>query len=505
METQQVQHMQQTQPNVAIVPTPGMAPKKGASVSAQLHFHNLSSPANFDDLPEDVKIETRISLSLVRSLSALRETLKVLTESTKLAALVADVFGTDALEVAKEFGILSFIFFPSNALVLSFVLHLPELDKKVTCEFRDLPEPLQLPGCVPIHGRDLADSVQDKKSETYKWLLGVAKQYHHFAAGIMVNSFMDLELGAFKALMEDDRSGFRPPVYPVGPLIQNAFINEAEHEQSDCLKWLDEQPSGSVLFISFGSGGTLSQEQLNELALGLEMSGQRFLWPLLFCGQPRENLRVRVSRPGCTDMEKPIATLDKDTTCSSWNYCGQRLATGSVDGTLSIFDSRDPASSSFTCSSRTKVYDGGIIKVVWVPPEYGDAIACICIDGSLLLWEEVVEDAQPLQWKLCKSFKTNSALPLDVQFGVSSTSLKMVAAYSDGHVRVYELPDPLELKNWQLQAEFQNVIESLATFARASCLSASISWNPLKGENQESSFVLGFNSNTPQLNSSKVC
>ena len=26
------------------------------------------------------------------------------------------------------------------------------------------------------------------------------------------------------------------------------------------------------------SGGTLSHEQLNELALGLEMSGQRFLW-----------------------------------------------------------------------------------------------------------------------------------------------------------------------------------------------------------------------------------
>lgn len=144
------------------------------------------------------------------------------------------------------------------------------------------------------------------------------------------------------------------------------------------------------------------------------------------------------------------------------------------------------------------------MKVVWVPPEYGDAIACICADGSLLLWEETVEDAQPLQWKLCKSFKTNSTQLLDVQFGVSSTSLKMVAAYSDGHVRIYELLDPLELKNWQLQAEFQNVIDSLATFARASCLSASISWNLVKGVHQEASFVLGFNSKTPQLNSSKV-
>nr|KYP71899.1 Hydroquinone glucosyltransferase [Cajanus cajan] len=46
----------------------------------------------------------------------------------------------------------------------------------------------------------------------------------------------------------------------------------------DCLAWLDEQPRGSVLFVSFGSGGTLSSAQINELALGLESSGQRFLW-----------------------------------------------------------------------------------------------------------------------------------------------------------------------------------------------------------------------------------
>nr|POF20755.1 protein seh1 [Quercus suber] len=177
-------------------------------------------------------------------------------------------------------------------------------------------------------------------------------------------------------------------------------------------------------------------------------------------------------------MEKSLATFDNGTTCSAWNHCGQRLATGSADGTLSIFDSQDPAStsSSFTCTSKSRIYEAqaGIVKVVWVPPEYGDAVACICADGTMSLWEEVIEDAQPLQWKLCKSFKSNSSKVLDIQFGISLTSLKMVAAQSDGHVKVFELLDSLEMKNWQLQAEFQNVIESVSTF------------------------------DTPQLNSSKV-
>ncbi|KAK4728852.1 hypothetical protein R3W88_021840 [Solanum pinnatisectum] len=203
-------------------------------------------------------------------------------------------------------------------------------------------------------------------------------------------------------------------------------------------------------------------------------------------------------------MDKAIIKLDEGTTCTAWNYSGHRLAAGSTDGTLSIFDSTDPASSVFNCSSKFKVHESSIVKVVWAPPEYGDAVACICADGSLLLWEEVVEDSELLQWKLCKCFDRISSQVLDVQFGVSQTSLKLVAAYSDGQVKVFELLDPFELKNWQLQAEFQNVIESVSKFGNVSCRSASIAWNPLKGEIQQSSFVLGFDSDTPHLNSSKV-
>ncbi|XP_074372333.1 protein SEH1-like isoform X2 [Apium graveolens] len=63
--------------------------------------------------------------------------------------------------------------------------------------------------------------------------------------------------------------------------------------------------------------------------------------------------------------------------------------------------------------------------------------------------------------------------------------------------------DPLELKNWQLQAEFQNVIDSVTKFGKVVSLSASISWNPQRGD-QQSSFAIGFNSDIPLLNSTKI-
>lgn len=38
-----------------------------------------------------------------------------------------------------------------------------------------------------------------------------------------------------------------------------------------------------------------------------------------------------------------------------------------------------------------KVLEGNIVKIVWVPPEHGDAVACISADGIVSLFEEVAE------------------------------------------------------------------------------------------------------------------
>ncbi|XP_072950134.1 protein SEH1 [Typha angustifolia] len=200
-------------------------------------------------------------------------------------------------------------------------------------------------------------------------------------------------------------------------------------------------------------------------------------------------------------MEMEVATLEKGAVCCGWNYCGQRLAVGSADGYVSIYDSLDSSSS---LSSKWKAHASSIVNVVWVPPEYGDAVACICVDGTLSLWEEVGEDSQTLSWKRCMLLDTGGFHILNVYFKVLLTSLKMVVAYSDGHVKVYELLDLLELDKWQLQAEFHNVIDSVSRFGKPSCLSASIAWNPQRGESQQASFVLGFNSDLPPFNSSKI-
>ncbi|XWS38251.1 hypothetical protein CRYUN_Cryun19dG0115200 [Craigia yunnanensis] len=298
---------QESSLHVVIVPTPGMGhlipliefakrlvdhhkfavtfiiPNDGSPMKLQRQLllalpETISSiflpPVSFDDLPEDAKIETRIMLSLTRSLHLLKDSFKVIAQLTRVVAFVVDVFGIDAFDVAKEFGLEPYIFLATAGMLLSLIFELPKLDRMFSCEYRDLPEPIKLPGCVPFRGSDIADPLQRREDFAYQATLQQCKRFP-LAAGIIVNSFMDLEKGAFEALMEGGRG--LPAVYPVGPLIQAVSTNAIEG-YNDCLRWLDEQPSGSVLYVCFGSGGTLSHEQLNELALGLEMSRQRFLW-----------------------------------------------------------------------------------------------------------------------------------------------------------------------------------------------------------------------------------
>jgi len=51
-------------------------------------------------------------------------------------------------------------------------------------------------------------------------------------------------------------------------------------EEDKCLQWLDEQAEASVLYISFGSENSISIAQIEELAMGVEASGVKFVWVL---------------------------------------------------------------------------------------------------------------------------------------------------------------------------------------------------------------------------------
>ncbi|XP_045797845.1 hydroquinone glucosyltransferase-like [Trifolium pratense] len=170
-------------------------------------------------------------------------------------------FLNKALDFAKEFNCLSYLYFPCSTFALSFVLHLPILDEEVSCEYKDLQEPLRLQGCVPINGIDFSTATKDRSNIAYKTVLQRAKSIIKYYKSIRT------------------KVSWKNQFFQVGPITQIVSCNnDGFVDDLECLKWLKKQPQNSVLYVSFGSGGTLSQRQINELAFGLELSDQRFIW-----------------------------------------------------------------------------------------------------------------------------------------------------------------------------------------------------------------------------------
>ncbi|KAK4267889.1 hypothetical protein QN277_024613 [Acacia crassicarpa] len=310
-------------------------------------------PVSLHDQPKDLPLEVQLQLAVSRSMPLVREALKSLAgSSSNLAAIVAEPLTIEALEIAKELNIISYLYFPCSAMMLSLCFYAEKLNQKmVSCggEFRDLPVAIEIPGCVPVSGKDLPDNLQDRSSLSYEHFLQRCQSYH-LAEGILLNSFQEMEAGAIKAWQHGEEPSVNgesrkryPSVHAIGPIIKTRSSTETNQPEWDtCLRWLDKQPPNSVLFVSFGSGGRLSQAQINELALGLELSGQRILW--VNVKSPVEKASASYLRDNKNEEEDPLhflplgfleRTKDRCFVMASWAPQVQILGHSSIGGFLS--------------------------------------------------------------------------------------------------------------------------------------------------------------------------
>lgn len=199
-------------------------------------------------------------------------------DSVPIVGVVLDFFCVSMIDVVNEFNLPSYLFMTSNAGYLSFEFHFPAQDSRTGRPPKDSDPDWLVPGIVPpVPTKVLPVSLTDGSYYNY---LGVASRFRE-AKGIVANTCVELETHAFNSFAEDQTT---PPVYPVGPVLDlndgqaRSNLNQAQRDK--IISWLDDQPEESVVFLCFGSMGSFTEAQVKEIALGLEQSGQRFLWSL---------------------------------------------------------------------------------------------------------------------------------------------------------------------------------------------------------------------------------
>ncbi|PWA42081.1 UDP-glucuronosyl/UDP-glucosyltransferase [Artemisia annua] len=250
--------------------------------------------------PNDT-IVTHLAIMMREARQGIRSAISAMTPHPHV--LIVDLFSSESLPIAEEFQMQKYVYVPCSARFLALTTYLHVLDKKVIGQYVEQIEPLKIPGCEPVHCEDVPDPMLDRTKRQYDEYVRMGIDFTTLSDGILLNTWTDMDSTSLDALKynEDLRAVVKVPVYDIGPLTRE--VDPASSEGDNVMEWLDMQSCDSVLFVSFGSGGTLSAHQITELAWGLELSKQRFVWVVR---SPAGSATDGSFFTGGTDQDRPV-------------------------------------------------------------------------------------------------------------------------------------------------------------------------------------------------------
>ncbi|KAK2965737.1 hypothetical protein RJ640_003275 [Escallonia rubra] len=194
----------------------------------------------------------------------------------KITGVIIDAPLGWALEIPKKFGIKQAIYWCSSTGCLALVLQIPKLieDKLIDTDGTPLKnEKIQLSPIMPAMSTNeftwYFPSNPDLQKSMFQHIQAVST-FIQSSDWVICNWFHELDPSVHNVM---------PNIVSVGPLLtgeqpSGSFCSE----DLSCITWLDKQPPGSVIYVAFGSTSKFSQQQIDELARGLELANRRFLW-----------------------------------------------------------------------------------------------------------------------------------------------------------------------------------------------------------------------------------
>ncbi|KAF3444850.1 hypothetical protein FNV43_RR14543 [Rhamnella rubrinervis] len=238
----------------------------------------ISDGLSLDDRKKPGKFSEAILRAMPGKVEELIEQING-SEGDEIACVLADQSIGWALEIAERKGIRRAAFCPAAAALLVQGFNIPKLiDEGIIDNDGNLmkKETIKLSSDMPA--MNTANFVWTclGNMALQKNIFGLMVRNNRtikLADWLLCNSTYDLEPETFK---------MAPQILPIGPLLASNRLGDLagnlRPEDSACLKWLDQQPPQSVIYIAFGSSTIFDPTQFQELAMGLELSNRPFLW-----------------------------------------------------------------------------------------------------------------------------------------------------------------------------------------------------------------------------------
>ncbi|KAK9141439.1 hypothetical protein Syun_010839 [Stephania yunnanensis] len=273
---------------VTVITTPSNAPSLLPHIAKhpKVQLHQIPFPSSLGSCENSTANHLPAFLQASRGLQEpFDHLLRHLSEAGRLpTCVISDFFLGWTLSSCRAYGIPRLVFHGMGVLSMAISktiwttmphlkassdtdpLHMPNLDLPFTLSRADLSDMLS----APTHDDAFSKFVSETgEADVDSW-------------GVIVNSFLEMEsahVASFEAFYR--RRGAK--AWCVGPLsLIDQEEEEEEEEEEECyyMRWMREQAvssSSSVVYAAFGTQAQVSDEQLEEVAQGLRMSGYAFM------------------------------------------------------------------------------------------------------------------------------------------------------------------------------------------------------------------------------------
>ncbi|NP_001312868.1 UDP-glycosyltransferase 73C3-like [Nicotiana tabacum] len=204
------------------------------------------------------------------------------------SCVISDMGFPWTTQIAQNFNIPRIVFHGTCcfSLLCSYKILSSNILENITSDSEYFVVP-DLPDRVELTKAQVSGSTKNTTSVSSSVLKEVTEQIRlaeESSYGVIVNSFEELE----QVYEKEYRKARGKKVWCVGPVsLCNKEIedlvtrgNKTAIDNQDCLKWLDNFETESVVYASLGSLSRLTLLQMVELGLGLEESNRPFVWVL---------------------------------------------------------------------------------------------------------------------------------------------------------------------------------------------------------------------------------
>ncbi|KAH7835863.1 hypothetical protein Vadar_030621 [Vaccinium darrowii] len=254
----------------------------------QMGIITIKFPAVAAGLPEGCENADQVTSDdmlpiFFKAVTMLQEPVERILDEIRPDCLVADFFFPWAAEAAAKFGIPRLVFHGTSffALCASENLRLYKPQREVSSDDEPFSVP-DLPHQIKLTKMQLPERERNESETDFSRLRIRMKESELASYGVIANTFYELE----PEYADYYRNVLKRKVWNIGPVsLCNLEVEdkaqrgkEATIGEQECLKWLDSKESDSVIYICFGSMAKFDDSQLYEIAMGLESSGQQFIW-----------------------------------------------------------------------------------------------------------------------------------------------------------------------------------------------------------------------------------